>query len=554
MIALQKSNISTSQIYKAAIYVRLSKEDGDVSNAKKAESNSISNQKQLIKNYLKSKNDIEIVSEWVDDGYTGSNFDRPAFRQMLKEVESGKINCIVVKDLSRFGREYIDSGKYLEKIFPSFGVRFIAINDNYDTNNQNYSSDEIVIPMKNVINDAYCKDISVKIRSHLETKRQNGEFIGSFTPYGYKKSDLSKNQLEIDDYAAGIVQDIFKWKIAGMSQDAIANKLNKERILSPLEYKRSLGLRYSSGFKMREKAQWSAVTIKRILQDEVYIGVLTQGIRTTPNHKLKIVIRKEQDKWARVENAHEPIVSLQTFEQVQRLLQLDTRTAPSGKMVYMLSGIAVCGDCGSLMTRKATTVNGKKYVYYLCSENKLNKTCSSHRISESVLENSVLLILRQYIQVMFDMKNFLSGFSHSDLLRIDLKRLVDRRKAQEDEYRKIVNLKMSLYEDYKKGLICEEDYKDINEQFSLQAEEARNAIDESAQKLETMQMEGSSNQNWINRFLEHKNIEHLTRTIIVELIDSIKVFENKQIEVSFSYGQEYERLMEYKKLLEKGVI
>ncbi|MCI8707598.1 MAG: recombinase family protein, partial [Lachnospiraceae bacterium] len=177
----------TQKIYHAAIYVRLSKEDGDVAAAGKAESNSISNQKNLIKEFLKGREDIEVVSERVDDGYSGSDFERPAFQMMLEDIKRGVVDCVVVKDLSRFGREYIDSGMYIERLFPALGVRFIAVNDGYDSLDRKDSSDDIIIPFKNLINDAYCWDISIKIRSHLEVKRRNGEFIGSFAAYGYRK-------------------------------------------------------------------------------------------------------------------------------------------------------------------------------------------------------------------------------------------------------------------------------------------------------------------------------------------------------------------------------
>ena len=199
-------NKQFKKIYHAAIYVRLSKEDGDVAGASKAESNSISNQKELIRNFLKDKEDIVVVSERVDDGYSGSSFERPSFKLMMEDIKKGVVDCVVVKDLSRFGREYIDSGRYIERLFPALGVRFIAVNDGYDSLEGKDQSDEIIIPFKNLINDAYCRDISVKIRSHLEVKRKNGEFIGSFAPYGYQKDEGCRNRLVIDPVAAGVVR------------------------------------------------------------------------------------------------------------------------------------------------------------------------------------------------------------------------------------------------------------------------------------------------------------------------------------------------------------
>ena len=244
------------QIYKAAIYVRLSKEDGDIADAKKAESNSISNQKSLILNFLKDKDDIEVVSIREDDGYTGTNFDRPAFQLMMQDVKEGRVNCVVVKDLSRFGREYIDSGRYIERLFPAMGVRFIAVNDGIDSIRNDQSS-EIVVPFKNLINDAYARDISIKIRSSLEAKRQNGEYVGNYCAYGYQKDENNHNRIIPDEYAGHIVQDIFKWVVNGMSLDTISEKLNTMGVLSPMEYRKSKGEKFYTSFKKNEASTYN---------------------------------------------------------------------------------------------------------------------------------------------------------------------------------------------------------------------------------------------------------------------------------------------------------
>ena len=293
---------NSKKIYHAAIYVRLSKEDGDVATAGKRESNSISNQKDLIKNFLKDKKDIVVVSERVDDGYSGSNFERPAFQMMLEDIKKGIVDCVVVKDLSRFGREYIDAGKYIERLFPALGVRFIAVNDHYDNLEGKSQADKIVIPFKNLINDAYCRDISIKIRS--------------------RKDSDNKNKLVIDVYAAGIVKEIYRMKLSGMSQTAIANALNKQGVLSPMEYKHSLGIRIQDNFKTYEQAEWSTMSVKRILGNEVYTGTL-----------------------------------------VQRLLGIDTRTSPNEEKVYLLSGLVGCGDCGAMMIKRDVPAGGKVDAY-----------------------------------------------------------------------------------------------------------------------------------------------------------------------------------------------
>ena len=220
----------------------------------------------------------------------------------------------MVKDFSRLGRNFVETGQYLEQVFPLFGVRFIAINDNYDSLKGKNQADEIIIPFKNLINDAYCRDISIKIRSNLEIKRKKGECVTPFVAFGYRKTKTDKHKLEIDPSAGSVVQDIFKMKLRGMSQDAIANRLNELGILSPFEYKISSGSHYETGFRQKEQALWSSVTVRRILENEVYIGNLVQGKRTTPNHKVKQTYVKPEDDWIRIEKNHEPLVSDRDFE------------------------------------------------------------------------------------------------------------------------------------------------------------------------------------------------------------------------------------------------
>ena len=235
-------NLTESKVYRAALYVRLSKEDGD-----KEESDSIVNQKDLIRAFLADKPDIHICAECVDDGYSGANFDRPSFKRMIRDIEAGKISCVIVKNLSRFGRNYLEVGDYLEHLFPFLGIRFIAVNDNYDSINGRTSSDKILIPFKNLINDAYCRDISIKVRSQLDIKRKKGDFIGSFAVYGYWKDPSDRHKLVVDEYAAAVIRDIFRWKLEGASQQRIADRLNGRGELSPMEYKRFCGLQYNPG-------------------------------------------------------------------------------------------------------------------------------------------------------------------------------------------------------------------------------------------------------------------------------------------------------------------
>ena len=535
--------MSNIKIYKAAIYVRLSKEDGDVSDASKAESNSISNQKELIKDFLKDKQDIVIVSERVDDGYSGVNFERPAFQLMLEDIKQGKVDCVVVKDLSRFGRNYIESGRYIEKIFPMLGVRFIAINDNYDSLTGKSQTDEIVIPFKNLINDAYCRDISIKIRSHLDVKRRKGEFIGSFTIYGYAKDEHDHNKIVIDEYAAGVVRDIYQWKISGMSQQRIADKLNDMGVLSPAEYKKSCGIKYSANLQTKKQAIWSAVAITRILTNESYTGTLIQGKVTTPNYKVKKTVIKDEEDWVVIPNAFEAIITKEQFDMVQEILKKDTRVAPDRKSIYLFSGIAVCGDCGRQMSRKVSTVSGKKYVYYMCSANKKEGVCSSHRIREDELEKAVVTYLNSYIDELENIQHFLEFIDKLPYQEVNVKRLNMRIVQLEEDAQKYEKLKVSVYEDLKDELISKEEYISMKQEFEKRRRASLDSIAQIKIEIETLASRNGKHHEWIESFLANKGIEKLERNVVVELIDYIKIYEDKRIEIVFRYADNYKEIL-----------
>lgn len=539
---MQNTNLNAAT-YNAAVYVRLSKEDIDTAYARKAESDSISNQKQLIFDFLKNKPEINIVSVRVDDGYTGTNYDRPAFQLMLDDIKAGAVNCVVVKDLSRFGREYIDAGKYIDRLFPYYGVRLIAINDGVDTITKD-ASNEFGITVKNLFNDNYCRDISIKTRSNLNVKRKNGEFTGAFAPYGYKRSETVHNKLVVDEYPASVVQDIFKWKLSGMSQDGIAKKLNELGVLSPMEYKRSMGLNYKSGFKVKEKTLWTAVTVRRILTNELYIGTLIQGVRTTPNYKVKVVKINEKKDWCVIEENHEALVTEKTFDLVQRLLLLDTRTSPNEERVFPLAGLMECADCGSPLVKKLTTSGKKKYSYYMCSKNKQQHTCSSHRIKADDLENTVLAVLQNQIQMVIQMNDCLEMIGNLPFRKINLKKAEERLEKIEDEISKYRRLKVSLYEDMKDGLVSKEDYIDIGTQYEERIKNAEQSKNQVRKEMDKLISNTSEQQIWMQDFIEHKNLTTLSRTAAVELIEKVLIYEDKKIEVQFRHAEEFATLTE----------
>lgn len=531
-------NLISGKINRAAIYVRLSKEDGD-----KIESDSIVNQKELILDYLKDKADIEVCSVRVDDGFSGANFDRPAFKLMLEDIRTGEIDCVIVKDLSRFGRNFVEAGRFLNQEFPLRGVRFIAINDQYDTLQKKSSSDDIVIPFKNLVNDAYCRDISVKIRSQLEVKRKKGDFIGSFAVYGYLKDPNDRHKLVVDDYAADVVRDIFRWKLEGMSQQRIAERLDDGGILSPMEYKRYCGMSYKSGFQINPKAKWTAVAIGRILKNEFYMGTLVQGKRSAPNHKIKKLLEKPHSEWVRIENSHEAIVDLEIFNTVNRLLFKDTRIAPQENAVYLFGGMLVCGDCHSNMVRNNNCRNGKTYTYYMCGKNRNTKECSSHRMKDTVLETAVLSCLKQHIDNILNVEQVLKRIDTLPYRKTGMGRANQQLEQKKEEIERYKHFKMKLHESLIDNLLDKNEYLDMKAQYDEQQATAEQDMLRLGKELQTAVYSVSNECGWMDTFRKYQDITALSRAVVVTLIDHIVIYENNRIDIVFQYQFDYEQAL-----------
>ena len=523
---------------KAASYSRLSREDGD-----KMESDSIRNQKDLIADYATQRG-IRIVSEYTDDGYSGTNFDRPNFQRMMEDVKKKKINCIIVKDLSRLGRNYIETGRYLEKIFPFLGVRFIAINDHYDSADESGDADQIVIPFKNLINDAYCRDISIKIRSQLDVKRKNGKFIGSFAAYGYLKDPNDKNHLIIDEAAAEIVRTIFGLKLNGFSAQRISERLEEMQVAPPLEYKRMCGLNFNSGFRSGRKPKWSIVTVNRILRNELYIGTMVQGKNRKINYKVKQSRPVDEASWIRVQETHEAIIPKPIFEIVQRLTELDTRTAPASDSVYTLSGFLRCGDCGQNMIRRTVVKKDKPYNYYYCSTYKRGDGCTSHNISEAKLMTNVLAVVQHQIRLLVEADRILSAIDELPTQNLGVKSVDTQIAALEAEIERYKDLKSKVYKDLTDGIVSRDEFKDINTRFTDKINSAKTAQEELIAKREKLLSRENTSRPWMETFREYRNVSELDRKMIASLIASIVVYDTDTVEIHFHYEDEIQEMLE----------
>ena len=522
-----------NKIWNATLYLRLSRDDGD-----KEESNSITGQRELLRDYISQRPEFREYAVRVDDGFSGSTFERPSFQKMIEDVKAGRTDCIIVKDLSRFGRNYLDAGEYIEKIFPFLGVRFIAVNDNYDSLGDKKASDDLIIPFKNLINEAYCRDISVKIRSQLEIKRKNGQFLGSFAAFGYLKDEQNKNKLVVDQYAADIVRDIFKWKLEGVSPQDIADALNKLGVLSPMEYKRSLGMKFTTSFKTNAKAVWSAGTVIRILKNPIYTGVLIQGKETTPSYKVHKRVTKDESEWSVIEDSHEAIISKIDFDSVQKVLKCDTRRSPGGKAVGLFSGMIFCGDCGASMVRKTVPAGEKKYVYYICSAHKQDKSCSPHRIRDITLEEIVLDSLKQHISEVVDMSELLEITDTAPLRTAQAQKVQRQLDKKHEEYEKLQKLLMSLYENLADDIIDREEYTRLKASFTVRADEGEKQMDALREQLEDIHNHGTEN-IWMNEFIKRQGLTTLDRAVVVALIDKILIHSNDAVEIIYRWQDEF---------------
>lgn len=535
------------KLFNVAVYIRLSREDGD-----KEESDSVGNQRKLLTEYVHKKDELILYDVYIDDGYTGTNFNRPDFQRMIADIEAGKVNCVIVKDLSRFGRDYIDTGRYLERYFPELGVRFISITDGIDSMKQAY---DMLLPIKNIFNEQYARDISKKVQTAVKTKQKAGEFIGAFTSYGYKKSPVDKNKLVIDEYAANVVRRIFSLYIQGYGKQRIAKLLNAEGILCPAEYKRAIGLNYNNPNKLDSTTYWSYSTINSILHREMYVGNMVQG---TKHQRMRSKQKKmDKDKWIIVENTHEPIIDRETWEKAQSLLHKRTRELDLETNKNIFAGFVKCGDCGRAMAKNMWRhADGSPTYTLYCGTYKRHgkEFCTPHTLPMAVLEEIVLGDLKAIIQSVDNLKELVKEqhFTASKARRIADTEL-SRIKA---ELERVKKLKQSVYEDYKDELISKDEFLSYRTDYLKKEELYSKQIEALEEKKKDNVTEDVFETPWLKRLLELKDIEKLDREIVVDMIHEIKVYENRKLKIVYNFSSELEHLFSsvYSAEIEEKVI
>ncbi len=538
------------KIYRTAAYARLSVED-----SKNPDGGVIENQLSLIRNYIDSKPYLTQTAEYIDNGVTGTRFDRPEFMRMIDDMRAGKIDCIVVKDLSRLGRNCLEAGEYLDKIFPFFGIRFIAVTDGYDSMESSASEDGLIVPLKNLINEAYAKDMSKKVSTAIGIKQRQGKFIGCRAPYGYMKSPGDKNRLVIDKEVSGIVARIFECKAAGMGNGAIAKMLNEEGIASPMRYRYEKGLtkneRYAHGL-------WNDSTVAAVILNPAYIGDMEQG---TQKEAMYMGIKKykpEKPERIYVAGTHEPIISRELFCKVQELVEerkqrtFESRERYGGveRKENKFRNIAFCGDCGGRLkfSRQVKKCSGGRisvYYSYTCpnTDSYGEKFCKRKQIGVQELEEAVGAALRAHISLFLDTKEALQKLNRSEQAR----RVQDGYKKQMADIQRRMeraqSMNSTLYNDYADGILSERDYLYAKKKYIEEAETLSQRLKELSGIQATYEDRYSGDGKMAEAVERYADFQELTPELAHTLVRRIVFYGGDRVEIEFTFADEMEAFL-----------
>lgn len=539
------------KIYNVAAYVRLSVEGDNL----KKNRESISTQRYMLEKYIEKQPDMRLTAVFCDNGETGTDFERPGFEQMMDEVRHRKIDCIVVKDLSRFGRNYVETGYYLEKIFPYMGIRLVAVNDGYDT--LSGDADEMVVSLKNLVNDLYAKDISRKIHSTFETMRAKGQITSGHPPYGYLRSKEDRHRLVIDQETAPVIRDIFQWRLEGHGMAQIARRLNDEGVLSPPMFHYRHGNRKDKPFGV--SAIWKAYHIRFMLQNPAYAGHTAQGkVKKSLSDGIPLKKTARED-WVIVKNTHEGIIDQGTFDRVQELVEQRCQEARKIRGKYettqnILKGFLVCGDCGKKMMRhKSVSPAGTARYVFQCNtyaENLSGQGCSIKSVGEPELKECILQSLQVQAGLAVELEGVLERLQKKPEFQEKRKELSERKKQLQQKIRHNISLRGSLYESLSDHTLMETEYLSLKRQYEEEAERLRGEL-EKVEKKERQEIKALSLQNkgiiTIKKYQKGKDDgkkTELSRQMAVELIKQIRVSGYNEVEIIWNFQDEFARLFQ----------
>lgn len=520
------------QHYKAALYCRLSVDDGNFGG-----SVSIETQKILLEQYCKDHK-ITDYKFYCDDGCSGTNFDRPPFKKMLSDIDEGKINLVIVKDLSRFGRNYVEAGMYVQR-FTDSNIRFIAADDNYDSL---VNSDDLLFPIKNVVNEMYARDVSKKTKAAKKAKARDGQFIGSKAPFGYKIDPNDRHHLIVDEPAAQVVKRIFRLASEGVGYNKMAKIFREEKVLTPIAYFNLNNPDYFKSDYWRKEFDWHVTSIRAILNNEVYLGKLVYGKQRNKSMKSKEKVRNPKEDWIVVENCHEPIITQELWDTVQKILNAKHRPAKAGE-VQMFAGLLYCSDCGHCLTySQKQRKDGSYHGAYSCWMYKTHgkEYCASHYITFDTIYELVLIDIQrnlfQYRKNTDKFKSILSRKYQSDSQKQAEQITLEYEQKQKrcEELDKIIS---RLYEDNVLGRIGDERYESMSQSYELEQVEIKKALPILKSKIDELKRQSDCADNFINVIKKYTIIDKLDAAILNELIDKIVVHHKEQAEDGRTFQQ-----------------
>ncbi len=537
-------------IYQTAGYIRLSIEDSGKTNGY-----SLENQEKLVRDYIADRQDLRLYRLYIDNGATGTVFERPAFDEMMQDMKDGKINCIVVKDLSRLGRNYLEAGNYLEQIFPFFRVRFISITDGYDSNSPDVTDESLIIPLKNIINEGYAKDISLKITTSFESRKKQGQFMGRYPVYGHLKDPANKNHLIINPETCGIVRRIFQMRDSGMALGAIASQLNEEGIPSPARY---LWIKGLSKEERHQDSYWDRINVKRLLTNKMYLGILVYGKERSSFAKGIKRQRVPESEWKYVPNAHEAIIDQELFDSVQKKLE-DTKQNflnmtginEDYRPENLFRGRIHCSDCGGAMkmskfvnTRKDGSID-RYAVYECCRRKKLyDLSCPQRSIRKAVVDKTVEEAIRFHIRTFLDTEQIIAKLNRSPKGRAAASDIQNHIREKQRRISKIERLSTGIYEDYREGILNEEEYLAIRSRYGEEKEGLVKEVD--ALMLAEREHEANyhSTGSLADIVRKYAEFPEINREIVEAFIADIQVHTDSHLAITFAFEDEFQRLID----------
>ena len=530
------------KVWRVAVYIRLSREDGN------DESESVINQKKIIVEYLENHFDGQfvIVDFYADDGLTGTDDTRVHFMRMINDIELSKVDCMICKTLARAFRNYSDQGYYLEYFFPQMNVRFISIGDPHVDTFQNPDAiTGLEVPITGIMNDRFAAKTSSDVRRTFATKRRKGEFIGAFAPYGYLKDPANKNHLVPDEEICKLKRDMRNWIVhESMSLAGVAKKLNELGIPNPTAYKRQLGWKYSNPNTDKNDGLWTGSTVKGMLLAQVNLGHMEQGKQRVVSYKVHDTISVPKEEWYFVKDTHEPTFTQEEYDELAGVLQRDTRTPNGKKTVHLFSGFVKCAGCKKALQRSHAK---SSYVYYACRtyREKSKERCTKHTIPANLLEEAVLASLQMQISLVDQLAKTLTQVNMQPIVHTQSARIESLLKARRQELAKIRTAADSLYIDWKSQEISTEDYRHMKDRFDGQMKQISEVIANLKDEQQAASNGVTSENPLFTEFLKYRNIRKLERGILIALVDTVFVHEERQITIRFKYTDQYQRVLEY---------